>query len=156
MVNMHGWDRLTSVCGLGCKMFLSPWAPVDKPYDAVEKDDVDDGTSSQSPITSEPQKPVWSDMSISAPIVRNKSSAGLATSRASISNGYEKVSSKVASKESSPKPVPKVTEKRNSVADLNVSTASSKALIKEPRDLAGSRTSLADDKREVMQMVTTV
>lgn len=59
------------MCGLGCKVFWSPWAQGDKPYDAVHKDDVDDGDVNE-PVMAEPEKPMWSDMTFLAPIVKNK------------------------------------------------------------------------------------
>lgn len=74
---MYGWERLSRACGLGCKMFW-PWgtAAESLPYDAVNKDEVTISSVHET-VTSEPQRPVWADLQVGAPIVRNKSSSAV-------------------------------------------------------------------------------
>ncbi|KAL3875898.1 hypothetical protein ACJMK2_033803 [Sinanodonta woodiana] len=82
---MYGMEKLTSVCGLGCKMFW-PWQEdSERQYGFIQKEDMEDmmegevqddeegrEASARTPIVVEPPKPVWSDMEISAPIVKNR------------------------------------------------------------------------------------
>lgn len=143
---MYGWEKLTSMCGLGCKVFWHPWAQNSEklPYDSVNKDefDIDDVTE---PVTSEPQKPVWSNMQEMKPIVRNKSAS---VGNVRTSSGYEKVASSTSTE-------PVITDKRHSTSGLDVSTVSGKGLLSNSKPVSGSRASL-DGKLEVSQLVTTV
>lgn len=147
---MYGWEKITSMCGLGCKVFWHPWAQSEKmPYDVVNKDD-HDVTDPHDPVTTEPHKPIWSEQI--TPIVRNKS-ASVGNIRAS--GGYEKVASNVTSK---PPPArSSISEKRNSMSssDVNISSISSKALLTDKKTTSGSRMSL-DERLEVTQLVSTV
>jgi len=157
---------------MGCKALWSPWAAPEKPYDAVDADDVDDdGTDTRSAITNEPMKPVWTDMAISAPIVRNKSTGSLGNIKAV--NGYEKLGT-------STNTASKTTEKKTVQPENQSASAASgaaKSLLPQSRDvsairgspsgsrgslagsrasLTGSRASLVNEKVEVVELVTTV
>lgn len=146
---MYGWEKITGMCGLGCKVFWHPWTQDEKlPYDAVNKDD-NDVTDCQDPITSEPQKPIWTDMKNLTPIVKNKSAS---VGNIRNTSGYEKVSSNGYIVQSTGR----ANEKRNSTASLNTSAFSSKALLNETKEISGSRASLADEKLHVQELVTTV
>lgn len=143
---MYGWEKLTSMCGLGCKVFWHPWTQSEKlPYDSVNKDDTDIGE----PVTSEPQKPIWAEMQQITPIVKNKS-ASVGNIR---SSGYEKVASTVTTKP----PQTRAGDKRQSASnlELNTSTMSNKGLLTENKVVRGSHASL-DERLEVTQLVSTV
>lgn len=148
---MHGWERLSSLCGMGCKVLWTSWSNEEKAsYDSVCRDD-HDVSEPQEPVTKEPQKPVWDDIKVAAPIVRNKSGS---VGNIKTSVGYEKLSANGLAKTSS---LATLNEKRNSKAELFGSVPTvSKALLKEDKILSSSRTSLADEVLEVRQMVTTV
>jgi len=147
---MYGLEKLTSMCGLGCKSFWHPWTQSEKlPYDVVNKDD--DVTDANGIVTSEPQKPIWTELHTITPIVKNKS--------ASVGNirtaGYEKVAS--FSTEASKPPHTRVGDKRHSVsnAELNTSIVTKKALGNDSNSLRGSTASL-DERLEITQLVSTV
>ena len=140
---MYGWEKLASTCGLGCKVFWHPWASGEKsPYDAVMKDDdMKDDTESFDPVLTEPMKPDWGDLTVRAPIVRNKSNS--VTNIAKSGASYEKLPAT--------ENTPKLNNKRLSKPELSGSRGS----------LTGSRTSLAgsttsSEVMEVKEMVTTV
>ncbi|KAL4241132.1 hypothetical protein ACF0H5_001910 [Mactra antiquata] len=149
---MHGWDRIASACGIGCKVFWTPWAQEDK-YNTVSKDD-NENIEEDEPVTTEPIKPVWSNISTSAPIVRNKS-VSLGNIRST--PGYERLSVgnlNVSHSSSSTR----LNEKRNSKTELNGSvTHLNKSLLRISKDnISGSRASIAEEKLHVSELVTTV
>lgn len=148
---MHGWERLSSLCGMGCKVLWTSWSHEEKvSYDSVNKDD-NDVTDSPEPVTSEPQKPVWADIKTAAPIVRNKSGS---VGNIKTVHGYEKLSASGLTKASS---LAILSEKRNSKPDFTGSVPIlNKSLLKEEKNLSGSRASLAEEVLEVREMVTTV
>lgn len=149
---MHGWERITSACGVGCKVFWTPWSQEEK-YDSVNKDD-NDVTDSQEPVTSEPQKPVWTDLKIGAPIVRNKSGS---VGNLKTGLGYEKLSGNTAPIVRHSASLAVLNEKGNSKSDLPGTVPKvEKALLNGSRDLNASRKSLADEILHVQEMVTTV
>ncbi|XP_053393590.1 uncharacterized protein LOC123564984 isoform X2 [Mercenaria mercenaria] len=147
---MHGWERLSNLCGMGCKVLWTSWSHDDKAYDSVNKDDTE-ALDAQEPVTSEPQKPIWSD--IKAPIVRNKSGS-VGNIKTGSSTGYERLSANGLRQSAS---LAKLNEKRNSKSDLSGSVpVLSKTLLKEEKSLNSSRTSLAEEVLEVHELVTTV
>ena len=149
---MHGWERLSNLCGLGCKVLWTSWGNEDKAYDSVNKDDTD-AADLQEPVTSEPMKPIWSDIKITAPIVRNKSGS-VGNIKTGSGVGYEKLSASGLKQSAS---LAKLHEKRNSKSDLSGSVpVFSKSLLKEDKKLSDSRASLAEEVLEVHELVTTV
>lgn len=150
---MYSWERLTSVCGVGCKVFLSPWAwSADEKlaYDSVNIDE-NEATYKQDTVTSEPQKPVWSDLAIGAPIVRNKSGS---VGNIKTAAGYSKLPVNGITASAI---LANVSEKRNSNSDLTGSIPTvSRSLLKESKDLSSSRASLAEEVLHVHELVTTV
>lgn len=146
---MHGWDRLTSLCGIGCKAFWTPWSQEEK-YDSVNKDD-HDVTDSTEPVTTEPQKPVWTNFSTGTPIVRNKSGS---VGNIKSGPGYEKLPVSLIRQSAS---LAVLNEKRNSQTDLTGSASKAgTALLNESKDVSNSRVSLAEEILQVQEMVTTV
>jgi hypothetical protein len=151
---MHGWERLSNLCGIGCKVLWTSWGNEDKTYDSVNKDDTDTADLHE-PVTSEPMKPIWSDINITAPIVRNKSGS-VGNIKIGSSAGYEKLSTDGLKQSAS---LAKLNEKRNSKSYVTVSAmvpAFSKTLLKEDKSLSSSRASLAEETLEVHELVTTV
>ena len=130
---MYGWERLSRACGLSCKMWW-PWTAATAEslaYDAVNKDDVTDTgvTVTHDIVTSEPQRPVWADLQVGAPIVRNMSSTVINAK----SGSYERLSS--------------------SMSKLDQKTDVRKASLK---DSASNSASSSVERLHVCEMVTTV
>lgn len=127
---MYGWERLSKACGLGCKMFW-PWSAAtaeNLAYDAVNKDDVTDAGAHEI-VTSEPQRPVWADLQIGAPIVRNMSSTMINNK----SGSYERLTA--------------------STSKLDQKTDTRRASLK---DAGTNSKSSSIERLHVSQMVTTV
>ena len=126
---MYGWERLSRACGLGCKM-LWPWGVTSEtlPYDAVNKDDLTEPNANET-VTSEPQRPVWADLQVGAPIVKNKSSSLLNVKTGS----YERLTA--------------------STSKLDQKTEIRKASLK---DSGSNSASSSNERLQVCQMVTTV
>ena len=130
---MYGWERLSRACGLSCKM-LWPWGAATSetlPYDAVNKDDTAESIANET-VTSEPQRPVWGDLQVGAPIVKNKSSSVLNIKTES----YERLTA--------------------STSKLDQKTDNRKASLKSLRDSGSSSVSSSAERLEVCQMVTVV
>ena len=130
---MYGWERLSRACGLSCKM-LWPWGAATSetlPYDAVNKDDTTESIANET-VTSEPQRPVWADLQVGAPIVKNKSSSVLNIKTES----YERLTA--------------------STSKLDQKTDNRKASLKSLRDSGSSSVSSSAERLEVCQMVTVV
>lgn len=128
---MYGWKRLSRACGLGCKIFW-PWggaASESLPYDAVNKDDVTE-TVSHVAVTSEPQRPVWADLQVGAPIVKVKSNSAMNLK----SGSYERLTA--------------------STSKLDQKTDNRKASLKDTSSTGSASSS--NEKLHVCQMVTTV
>ena len=127
---MYGWEKLSGLCGMGCKMFFSPWGQDEKSYDEVNKEEFD--LTDDPAVTSEPKKPLWTEMQIVAPIVKKKSNS---LGNLKMGPAYEKVS--VAES------MPRLDEKRASTPNLTKN---------------GSRASLTGSKQvlHVTEIVTTV
>lgn len=146
---MHGWDRLTNLCGLGCKVFWHPWSSGEKPYGPVLKlDDLPDTreTAEGGIVTNEPQKPVWSDMKVGNPIVRNKANnTGNVRSNVSYGKlpseiGLPKVDKEMSSKASE-------EESRVNLSVTKVAAEGSRiSLVASKSTPLGSRTSLVSSK----------
>ena len=129
---MYGWERLTRACGLSCKMWW-PWTAATAEslsYDAVNKDDVTELGVTHDIVTSEPQRPVWADLQVGAPIVRNMSSTVINAK----SGSYERLSA--------------------SMSKLDQKTDLRKASLKD-QSASGSASSSVE-RLHVCEMVTTV
>ncbi|KAK3586013.1 hypothetical protein CHS0354_033133 [Potamilus streckersoni] len=103
---MYGMEKLTSVCGLGCKMFW-PWhEDSERQYGFIQKEDMEDDmmegeiqddeegreASARKPVIVEPPKPVWTDLESSAPIVKNRQITPIVKNKQIRAESFEKIS----------------------------------------------------------------